>query len=324
MSVLHIIVLVFLIASCLLSAESSSQARCEANPASYDFQVGQIKATTISDGKLLFPNGLIYKTVPVAVERAYAKSFLPSGPLIFDNNVLYLRTSSRRILIDTGSSNIFQATAGQLFQNLKAAGIRQQDIDTVLLTHAHLDHLGGLLTPNGTLAFPNAMVYIDEEEYRFWTTDPVDLSTTELPPDGKQLVISSAQRSLSAVRDKIRTFRDRERILPEVTAIKTPGHTPGHTSFLIESMGQRLFVAGDLFTQKPSVNNPEWEALVDTNSTQSVEVRYRVFDHLTKFEVLSLAYHAPWPGLGYVQLLQGAFDWIPSLGEFSTGVRKQC
>lgn len=160
----------------LLPAFSNS---CQKNAAIYHFTVGDIQGTVLFDGPLAFT------TSPFLISdddlrRSYDACFRSTSPLSLSQNVVLLDTPSGRILVDPGSrgsqSVPLLADAGMLFENLRAAGISPTSVDHVLLTHAHGDHVNGLLSPDGGPAFPNAKVHIGRREHRFWTTEPLPIS----------------------------------------------------------------------------------------------------------------------------------------------------
>lgn len=160
--------------------------QCKLNPSIYDFKFGSIRGQVISDGPGIFEDNP-YLVPDKVVQKSYRATYRPFSPLIVQQNIAVLDIQDRRIIVDTGSVNVPEfrqfRNAGNLQRNLRAAGISSNSIDAVLLTHAHADHVSGLLTPNGTAAFPNAHVYISRADHKFWTADPIQNLGPILPQE---------------------------------------------------------------------------------------------------------------------------------------------
>jgi glyoxylase-like metal-dependent hydrolase (beta-lactamase superfamily II) len=167
------------------------------NAAVYHFKVGDVNAMVVSDGTLTFPPSFfVPKADPEAVEVALTEHFLSTEEVLAHINAMYLETDEHRVLIDTGSGNLFGPTAGHLLENLEAAGVEATDIDTVLLTHAHPDHIGGILDADGALRLPNAQFYISQAESDFWMADTVDMPRSLLDEETKAGIVAAAKGNL--------------------------------------------------------------------------------------------------------------------------------
>ena len=173
------------------------------NAAVYHFKVGDFKAMVVSDGTLSFPASFfVPKADPNAVTAVLTDHFLSTEDVFAHVNALYLETDEHQVLIDTGSGDAFGPTAGHLLENLQAAGVAVTDIDTVILTHAHPDHIGGILDADGQLRLPNAQFYISQAESDFWTADTVELPKSLLDEETKAGLMATAKGTMMAIRDR--------------------------------------------------------------------------------------------------------------------------
>jgi glyoxylase-like metal-dependent hydrolase (beta-lactamase superfamily II) len=208
---------------------------------------------------------------------------------------------------------------GRLAANLKQSGIEPADVDAVIPTHAHIDHIGGIMAADGSRNFPNAQIYISQADLEFWTDDK-RLGT---PAEGSAL---AARKNLIPNRDRIVFYKDGQEVLPGVQAMHTPGHTVGHTSFVVNSGGKSLFVVGDLMHHVILVEKPRMEVGFDTDPKQGIETRVKVMDMLAAQRMPALVYHLPWPGIGHFARrlpLRGGADATGALVRCCDGPRRQ-
>ena len=281
-------------------------------PAYYPFRVGAIEATAVSDGPLDLgaPQPDIFKGVSKEeFSKTLADNFLSTDKVKLEQNALVLNTGERLILIDTGTGaqKLMGPDTGRLLNNLKAAGIDPKDIDAVALTHAHPDHCWGLLGADGQQNFPNAQIYMSQEDFDFWT-DPAKAANDMLKG-----FIENTRKQLLPLRERIVFFRDGQQFLPGVQAIAAPGHTVGHTVFMISSGDKSLCNAGDLAHHHViPLQRPQLEFTFDTDGAQAARTRQRLFGMLAAQRIPLLAYHFPWPGLGHLATQGGGFRYVPA------------
>ena len=270
------------------------------NAAVYHFKVGDLKAMVVSDGTLSFPASFfVPKADPDAVTAVLTDHFLSTEDVFAHVNALYIETDEHQVLIDTGSGDAFGPTAGHLLENLEAAGVAATDIDTVILTHAHPDHIGGILDADGQLRLPNAQFYISQTESDFWTADTVELPKSLLDEETKAGLMATAKGTMMAIRDRTTLFTMGDEVIPHIQAVDSAGHTPGQASYLITSGEESLLATGDVFFSDPlNLENPDWEVAFDGDPEQGVIARRNLLETVTAERRLLLVPHMPFPGLG--------------------------
>jgi glyoxylase-like metal-dependent hydrolase (beta-lactamase superfamily II) len=278
-------------------------------PYFYRFKLGSAEATIVSDGPLPLgdPHANFLGLTPEEMDQQLRDNFLPNDNAVLEQNALVLNTGDKLILFDTGlgTLDLFGPTTGKLMNSLKSAGINPADIDAVVMSHAHIDHCGGCMADDGSRHFPNAEYYITEADYKFWTDE------TKVPEQFK-VFLETARKNLTPNLDRLHFFKDGEEILPGVHAIYAPGHTVGHTIFMIDQGGQQLCYIGDL-THHPVLllEKPLTEFKYDTDPKQSAQSRVKMLGMLADDRVALLAYHFAWPGIGHVAREGDGFRYFP-------------
>ena len=283
-------------------------------PYFYRFNHGKMQATVVSDGILPLgePSGSFLGTSKAEVGKLLTDNFLAIDNVILEQNILVLNTGEKLVLFDTGmgSSPMFGPTTGKMLNNLKVAGIEPKDIDAVVATHAHCDHVWGIMADDGKPNFPNAQIYISQADFDFWT-DEAKLQLKD--PAYMKPFVEGARKNLLPNRDRMVFFKDGQEFLPGIQALAAPGHTVGHTVFMITSDGKSLAAIGDLtHHQVLLMEKPLLEFAYDTDSKQSAKTRVRVLDMLATNRIPLLAYHFPWPGIGHVAKQGEGFRYYPA------------
>jgi glyoxylase-like metal-dependent hydrolase (beta-lactamase superfamily II) len=283
-------------------------------PYFYRFNHGKMQVTVVSDGPLPLgdPSGAFLGTTKEDIGKMLSDNFLNPTNAVLEQNAVVVNTGDRLVLIDTGmgSSTMFGPTTGKLLKSLAAAGIDPKDIDAVVATHAHCDRVWGIMGDDGKPNFPNAQIYISQADFDFWT-DEKKLSMKD--PAYMQPFVEGARKNLLPNRDKMVFFKDGQEFLPGIQAMAAPGHTVGHTIFMITSDGKSLAAIGDLtHHQILLVEKPRIEFAYDTDPKQSANTRVRALDMLAAQKIPLIAYHFPWPGYGHVAKNGDGFRYYPA------------
>jgi glyoxylase-like metal-dependent hydrolase (beta-lactamase superfamily II) len=279
-------------------------------PYFYPFQIGAAKITVVSDGPLALgdPGEWFLGITPDTVREMLACNFLRTDLVTLEQNAPIVEVNGKTILFDTGmgSNKIFGETTGRLLRSMGEAGIDPADIDAVVLSHAHIDHCGGVCADDGTPNFPNAQVYISQRDFDDWTEG-------RSVPERFAVQVQSARRNLLPVRDRIIFFKDGEEFLPGVQAIHAPGHTMGHHCFLVKSGNEGFCFLGDL-THHPILlfEQPWIQFKDDADPKLSADSRTRVLEMLATERVRIMSYHFAWPGAGNVAKEGSGFRYFPS------------
>jgi glyoxylase-like metal-dependent hydrolase (beta-lactamase superfamily II) len=256
--------------------------------------VGEFTITTVSDGVLYSNHDVI---LGVDKEDSAQLTGVAYGqPLPLDVNSFLIRHDGKLILSDAGSGHTMQPTLGKLPENLRAIGADPAAIDIIMLTHLHSDHSLGLVDPQGRAHFPKAQLLIHEVEAAFW------LDRTLQPDDSERIVRNSTiQRQVTApYRDRIRRVKDGE-VLPGISAMLRPGHTPGHTNWLIQSGGERLLIWGDIVhLASVQLARPQARLIYDVDTEMAARTRATVLDFVARERLTVAGAHLSLPGFGRV------------------------
>jgi glyoxylase-like metal-dependent hydrolase (beta-lactamase superfamily II) len=282
-------------------------------PGFYRFSLGQFQLTVVSDGTIAFPAEALWPEANKAErDEVFASDFQPTDKSTLQLNVLAVNTGERLVLIDAGSRGKIkpQPNAGRLLQNLAAAEIKPEEVDTVLITHAHPDHLWGVANATDTeRTFPNAEHVIGEAELNFWM-QPQHPLENHARWGG---IYSQNMKTLAAIKDRIRTVKPDGEVVPGITAIATPGHTPGHSSVQIASGTSQLLCTADVVGNRVvSFQHPDWRVGFDLDLDQGVKTRRAFLDRCASEKAMVSSYHLPFPGVGHVVRAGTAFSWLSS------------
>jgi glyoxylase-like metal-dependent hydrolase (beta-lactamase superfamily II) len=278
-------------------------------PGWYRMMLGDFEVTALNDGTVGLPvSGLLTNTTKGKVKRALDRAFI-TEPVETSVNAFLINTGSKLVLVDTGAAGLFGPTLGLLVANLKASGYQPDQVDEVYITHLHPDHVGGLMAGT-TLAFPNAIVRADLRDVDFW------LSQARMDAAGKDEkgFYQGATASLKPYLDagKFKGFDGDTDLVPGVKAQPSRGHTVGHTTYIVESKGQKLVLWGDLMhVAAVQFAEPSVTIRFDTDPKAAMERRREAYSDAAKKGYLVGVAHVSFPGLGHVRKDGFGYTWVP-------------
>lgn len=281
-------------------------------PGFYRIMLGNFEVTALSDGTDELPVDSLLSEPATRTEAVLKASFLKS-PLETSVNAFLINTGSRLILVDTGAGAFFGPTLGKLVANLRAAGYEPSQVDDILLTHMHPDHEGGLVA-NGHRVFPNATIYANKRDADFWLSkanmDKAIADSASEPKSFFQDAIVSLKPYVDA--GKVSWFNHNSEILPGVFSIWSPGHTVGHTAYLVQSKGQKLLLIGDaIVVGAVQFKDPSVTIAYDMNPKEAAASRAKLFTLAAKDGDLVGGDHLSFPGLGHIVRQGKGWLWIP-------------
>jgi len=283
------------------------------NPGYFTFDLGQLQVGVFTDGESVVENIqpiFAPKIKSDLITGFLADNLLSSGKITLAGNVLLLKSKHKTILIDTGSGPNLSPSNGKLLQSLLSAGIEPDEITDVVLTHAHPDHIGGIINSDGSLAFPNADIYISREEYDFWMAEEPDFSkgTKDAIADFE---IQFAKQHLDLIQTKLQFYQDQDILFECLKLESAPGHTPGHTIISVFSESEELLHIADTFQHILLVEHPEWGNQIDSDFELGIKTRKQILEKLSVTKQLLFGDHLPFPGLGFIQKIEEGYRYVP-------------
>lgn len=276
-------------------------------PAAHRFTLGDLEITALSDGFLPLGLELFPAADPAAAEALLAKAFLPKAVPTSVNAYLVTR-GDQRILIDTGTASAMGPTLGHVPEALAAAGVKPDMINTVIITHLHPDHANGLIGADGKAAFPAAEVVVSTPELAFWKDDGI---MSNAPGEMKSF-FDMARNAIAPYEGNIRQIEGEAEIVPGITALPAPGHTPGHLALRLGSGDANLLIFTDV-VHVPALqfSRPEWAIAFDTDQEMAIATRKKILDMAAADGLLVAGMHLPFPGVGHVVREGDAYAYVP-------------
>lgn len=298
-------------------AEAAVPAAGKQNASFYRYKIGDAEVTVISDGANTFPlgEGFVLNARKDEVNAALEKAFRPRDTMTIYFGPLVINTGGKLVVIDTGNGpGAFAASkgaVGQFASNMAAAGIDPKNVALVVISHFHGDHVNGLLTADNQPAFPNAEVLVPSVEWKFWMDDGEMSRASSERMTG---LFKNNRRVFEAgLKKKVTPYDWGREIAPGLLAVETIGHTPGHTSYVLSSGADKVFIQSDV-TNDPDLfaRNPGWHLMFDQDPVQAETTRRKVYDMIAAEKMRVQGFHYPFPGVAYLEKDGAGYRWVPA------------
>ena len=278
-------------------------------PAHYRLKAGDLRVTAVCDGYLTLPHTLF----PAATEKHAADlsraAFTTPGPVPTAINAFAIEADDRLILVDAGVGPFRGPATGRMAEEMRVAGLDPARVSAVLLTHMHGDHCGGLVDAAGGRMFPNATVLMAGSEHRFWS----DPGLAARMPEAMQPTIRVVIQALAAYRDRTSTFSPGTEIAAGIRSVPLPGHTPGHTGFILGTGNDPLFVWADIVhVAAYQFAHPEWGLAFDVDQVEAASTRTRILDQVASDRLRIAGMHLAFPGTGHVVQDGTGYCYVPA------------
>ncbi|TXN08708.1 MBL fold metallo-hydrolase [Methylobacterium sp. WL103] len=287
-------------------------------PSRYAVRIGEIDVLVVSDGVLPLPTAMLAHNADPALRAEWLDDmFLAPDAFDWPLNAVLVQSGEQTILIDAGlglDPNLDLPRAGQLVKRLEAGGINLASVTDLVLTHMHMDHIGGLLIDGVKEQLrPDLRIHVAAAEVAFW--EAPDFSRTSMPAGFPDALRSTAKRFSEAYSSHLRTFEDAHEVAPGVVVHRTGGHTPGHSVVRLTSGGERLTFAGDAIFPV-GFDQPNWHNGFEHDPEEAARVRIRLLRELAGTREQLVATHLPFPSVGRVAADGDAFRWVPVFWDY--------
>jgi len=305
-----------------LSPIASSPGEAAAPPAGaqapgfYRYKVGSYECTSINDGARTFPLPDTFVTnVPKAEAAAAAEAaYMPEGMVTVPFNPQLINTGGKLVLIDCGFGGAgfesSQGAVGRTLRNLVAAGVDAGSIDVVLMSHLHPDHTNGIRAADGTLAFANAEIMVPAKDWDFWMNE--DNAAKAQSNAMMKNYFANVRKVYAGIEAKVTKYAWDKEVAPGITSVAAPGHTPGHTAFVVASGSSRIQLQSDV-TNIPEffLRNPDWHVVYDVDPEQAQATRHRFYDMASAEKALVVGFHFSFPSMGHVEKDGARYRLVP-------------
>jgi glyoxylase-like metal-dependent hydrolase (beta-lactamase superfamily II) len=281
-----------------------------------------VELIALSDGGLNYPTAMIFGNVPPEAASQYS---LPEKQVFIPYTILLVKKADRLVLIDVGAGDLGNpgdkifpgldhttSRTNLVLPSLKAAGIDPTEIDMILITHAHPDHIGGMFDAEGNLVFPNAHYYVAQKESEYWMSADPSMVEAEALRHHLELLVKEAKRAFTAIEGQVTLLKEGKELLPGIRVEETFGHTPGHVLVSIAAGEQTVYNISDVVVDPLFVEHPEWAPAIDMDAGQADDARRRFFAQAAHEKALVFAHHlGPFPNLGRIAKVGDSWRWQP-------------
>ena len=278
-------------------------------PGIYRYRLGDFELTAINDGTWYrtIDDSFIRNVPYPVVQNELMAGYLPANTVPTYFTALLVNTGAKLVLIDTGTGGQFPLPSGTLAANLAAAGVDPRQIDVILISHLHADHINGIKTKDNERVFPNAEIMVSAPEWAYWMDD-ANLNAAPVP---RRVPFLNARRIFRDIAKDIRRFEAGSELVSGITSVPAYGHTPGHTAFAVASGAQSMLVLGDT-TNHPwlFLRHPEWQGSFDYDAAMAVTTRKALLDRAAADRMLVQGYHFPFPAAGHIAKTPGGYEFV--------------
>ncbi len=280
-------------------------------PGYYRLQLGDFEIIALYDGAVQLDTKLLHNVAPADLIQLLERKFVAHPKMQTAVNAYLINTGDHLVLIDAGAGSLFGASLGFVHKNMEASGYRPEQVDTVILTHMHRDHIGGLNDGNDQPLYAKAKVWVAAAESGYWLSEKQEAAA----PEGRRSGFEAAREASAPYRagKRWQSFTEGTMIVPGIRAVKANGHTPGHTAFMVESAGQKLLIWGDIVhAHAVQFTRPEVSIEFDVDPQQAVATRKALMADTAASGELVAGMHLPFPGIGHVRDDgHGHYGWVP-------------
>ncbi len=281
-------------------------------PGFFRSKVGAFEITSISDGAAYRPLDGFIKNTPVdEVRKVLGEAFMAQDQVTIPFTSLVVNTGKKLVLLDSGNGDLGAPTTGSWMANFRAAGFDPANVDAVIISHFHGDHINGTRLKDGRAVFPNAEVLVSAPEWDFWMDD----GKMAQAPEGMKGAFQNVRRVFGPMAKDVTRYDWGKEIVPGISAVAAPGHTPGHTVFAIQSGAAKFLMMSDLTNNTALfVRRPDWQAIVDMDGEQARQTRHRMLDVAASEKMQVAFYHAPFPATGHIARDgAGSYQLVPAM-----------
>jgi len=280
-------------------------------PGYYRIQLGEFEVTALFDGAIELDTKLLKHASAADLRHLLSRMFVGNPKMQTAVNAYLINTGRQLVLVDAGAAKLFGPSLGYVLENMKAAGYDPAQVDTVVITHLHGDHMGGLNDENGRPAFPKARIMVPRADHNFWLSQ----QAADKAPEGMKPFFKMARDTAAPYQAVGRwtPFNDGTQLAPGIRSVAANGHTPGHTAYEVVSAGQKLLIWGDLVhAHAVQFAKPGVSIEFDVDQKQAIATRRAIMKSAAASKTLVAGMHLPFPGLGHVGAVgKGSYAWVP-------------